>query len=120
MLGYVLDEIFAGHRAPSGHPERPARAAAGIAGRGTHVEPRAATDLELARVHTGAYLDELTRTVPGKSGWLDADTYFSPGTWAAALAAAGGVSELARQVMSGELQRGLAVVRPPGHHATAD
>ena len=26
MLGYVLDEIFAGHRAPAGHPERGARA----------------------------------------------------------------------------------------------
>ena len=27
-LGYVLDEIFIDHRAPSGHPERPARAEA--------------------------------------------------------------------------------------------
>ena len=27
-LGYVLDEIFVNHRAPSGHPERPARAEA--------------------------------------------------------------------------------------------
>jgi acetoin utilization deacetylase AcuC-like enzyme len=36
------------------------------------------------------------------------------------LAAAGSVCELARQVMRGELQRGLAVVRPPGHHATRD
>ena len=28
MLGFVLDDVFLGHRAPSGHPERPARAEA--------------------------------------------------------------------------------------------
>jgi acetoin utilization deacetylase AcuC-like enzyme len=128
MLGYVLDEVFVHHRAPHGHPERPARAVAvrdalttaGLQARGTLIAPRVATDEELARVHRGAYLDHLTRTVPGQSGWLDADTYFSPGTWDAALAAAGGVADLALRVLSGELARGLAVVRPPGHHATAD
>lgn len=127
MLGYVLDEIFAGHRAPAGHPERGARAdavrdalaGAGLRERGRSFAPRPATDEELARVHTGGYLDELTRTVPGQTGWLDPDTYYSPGTWAAARAAAGSVADLTVRVMSGELRSGLAVVRPPGHHAEA-
>ena len=127
-LGYVLDEIFVQHRAPSGHPERPARVeavrdalvAAGIAQAGTHVAIRPATDDELARVHAPGYLTELERAVPGKSGWLDPDTYFSPGTWDAARAAAGSACELATRVMAGEYTRGLAVVRPPGHHATHD
>jgi acetoin utilization deacetylase AcuC-like enzyme len=127
MLGYVLDDIFIqGHRAPSGHPERPARAEAvrdalvkaGIASRGTHIATRKATDAELAAVHGGSHLSELERVVPGKSGWIDADTYFSPATWDAALAAAGSTCELALRVMKGELQQGIAVVRPPGHHAT--
>ncbi len=125
MLGYVLDEVFVHHRAPSGHPERPARAeavrdalyAAGLREHGQQVAVRPARDEELARVHTGAYLDELTRVVPGNTGWLDPDTYYSPGTWDAVLAAAGSVSELALQVLSGQLSSGLAVVRPPGHHA---
>jgi len=128
MLGYILDEVFVNHRAPSGHPERPARAeavrdalnAAGIATRGRHVATRPATDDELARVHDAAYLDELTRLVPGKTGWLDADTYFSPGTWDAARAAAGSTTQLALDVLSGQLAQGIAVVRPPGHHATRD
>src|SRR5262249_20665188 len=127
-LGYVLDDVFVQHRAPSGHPERPARAeavrdallAAGIQGRGRHLATRAATDEELARVHHVAYLDELTRAVPGRSGWLDADTYFSPGTWEAASRAAGGVADLAQRGLAGELTRGLAVVRPPGHPAPRD
>ena len=109
MLGYVLDEVFVDHRAPSGHPERPARAEAvrsalmeaGIGALGRRVDARPATDDELARVHAVGYLDELTRRVPGKTGWLDADTYFSPGTWTAALAAAGGTIQLALDVLHG-------------------
>jgi acetoin utilization deacetylase AcuC-like enzyme len=128
MLGYVLDEIFAQHRAPSGHPERPARVeavrdallAAHIRERGTQIQIRAASDEELARIHSGAYLTELERVVPGKSGWLDPDTYFSPQTWNAARAAAGSACELATRVLSGELSQGIAVVRPPGHHATRE
>jgi acetoin utilization deacetylase AcuC-like enzyme len=128
MLGYVLDEVFVQHRAPSGHPERPARAeavrdalnAAGLAARGSHIATRAATDEELARVHTPTYLDALGKAVPGKSGWLDADTYFSPGTWEAARAAAGSTTQLALDVLHGRCARGIAVVRPPGHHATQD
>ena len=128
MLGYVLDEVFVQHRAPSGHPERPARAeairealvAAGIADRGTKIAPRVASDEELARVHRGSYLDELVKIVPGNTGWLDPDTYYSPGTWDTARAAAGAASELAIRVLDGSLVQGIAVVRPPGHHATAD
>jgi acetoin utilization deacetylase AcuC-like enzyme len=128
MLGYVLDEVFVQHRAPSGHPERGARAeavrdaltTAGIAARGRHIPVRAATDDELARVHGAAFLDDLVRRVPGNTGWLDPDTYFSPGTWDAARAAAGSAAALATMVLAGELASGLAVVRPPGHHATRD
>lgn len=127
-LGYILDEIFLTHQAPSGHPERPARAEAvrdalvdaGIATRAIAVAPRAATDEELARVHSAAMLSELERVVPGNEGWIDADTYFSRGSWAAALAAAGSACELATKVLSGELTQAIAVVRPPGHHATRD
>ena len=127
-LGYIVDDLFAEHRAPSGHPERPARAvavrdalaAAGIATSGTQVATRFATDAELAAVHAPAYLDELVKVVPGHTGWLDPDTYYSPKTWDAARAAAGSVSQLATDVLDGALSQGIAVVRPPGHHATRD
>lgn len=124
-LGYVLDEIFLEHRGPAGHPERPARAAAvrdalinaGIASLGTRILPRPATHEELTRVHGSAFLAELEKTVPGNSGWIDPDTYFSPGSWNAALAAAGSACDLATKVLAGEFQHAIAVVRPPGHHA---
>jgi len=48
MLGYVLDDVFIHHHAPSGHPERPARLAAvrdalrsaGLDSRGTQIAAR--------------------------------------------------------------------------------
>jgi acetoin utilization deacetylase AcuC-like enzyme len=128
QLGYVLDEVFIQHRAPSGHPERPARAeavrdalqAAGIAQRGECIATRPATDDELVRVHAPAYLDDLALVVPGNQGWLDADTYFSPRTWDAALAAAGSTVQLTLDVLHGRYSHGISVVRPPGHHATRD
>ncbi len=127
-LGYVLDEIFVNHRAPSGHPERPARAeairdaltAAGIAERGTRVPPRPVTDEELVRVHAASFLDELSKVVPGQTGWIDPDTYYSPGTWDAARAAAGAATQLTLDTVAGRFTQGIAVVRPPGHHATRD
>jgi acetoin utilization deacetylase AcuC-like enzyme len=128
QLGYILDEVFIQHRAPSGHPERPARAeavrdalqAAGIAQRGERLATRPATDDELVRVHAPAYLDDLALVVPGNQGWLDADTYFSPRTWDAALAAAGSTVQLTLDVLHGRYSHGISVVRPPGHHATRD
>ena len=127
-LAYVLDQVFTEHRPPHAHPERPERIdavrdalrAVRLAERGTALGLREATEDEIGRVHTAGYVSELTRQVPGQSGWLDADTYFSPGTWKAATAATGAVVDLTLAVLSGQFQRGMALVRPPGHHAEAD
>ena len=43
--------------------------------------------------------------------------YFSHGSSMAAALAAGAVVEVATAVWDGRLRNGLAVVRPPGHHA---
>lgn len=127
-LAYVLDDVFANHRPPGPHPERPERFTAardavrdaGLANRGTQLPSRKAKEAELGRIHTAGYLAELTRTVPGQSGWLDGDTYYSPETWDATVTAAAAAIDATAAVMSGQFERGLAIVRPPGHHAEAD
>jgi acetoin utilization deacetylase AcuC-like enzyme len=124
----VLDDIFLEHRAPLGHAESPDRARAiavalrdgGAESIAKTIAPRPATEVELHGAHSAAYLEELAKIVPNQSGWLDEDTFFSPGSWNAALAAAGGAVDLALASLSGEHPRGLAVVRPPGHHAEHD
>lgn len=124
-VGVIIDEVFLGHVPEGMHPERPERLAAaaraltenGVRERAALLPTRKASDEELGRVHTAGYLADLERLVPGRSGWLDEDTYFSPGSWPAVLAAAAGAVDLTRASIDGRLARGLAVIRPPGHHA---
>ncbi|RMH45366.1 MAG: histone deacetylase [Deltaproteobacteria bacterium] len=125
---YVLDEVFFRHRPPGPHPERPERLAAvrdalraaGAEERARRLPVREARQEELERVHAPAYVAELERTVPGHSGWLDGDTYYGPESWRAALAAAAAAVDVTAAVLDGGARRGLALVRPPGHHAEAD
>jgi acetoin utilization deacetylase AcuC-like enzyme len=137
--GLCTDARFRTHVAPGNHPERPARLTAvedELAARGLVPErnarlteasdarlvsapARPATRAELEAVHAPHYLDALERTVAsGGRGWLDPDTFYSDGSWPAALLAAGAAIDLSRRVLDGELATGLALVRPPGHHAT--
>ena len=46
--------------------------------------------------------------------------YIHPASWVAALLSAGGVVDLVTRVVAGDLQTGMALVRPPGHHAMRD
>jgi acetoin utilization deacetylase AcuC-like enzyme len=127
-LGYVLDDLFVRHRPPGPHPERPERLlaardalkGAGLERLGQAVPIRPAREEEIGRVHTAGYLAELSRRLPGQSGWLDPDTYYGPETYDAAMAAAAGAIDLAEMALAGRYRRGLALVRPPGHHAEPD
>jgi acetoin utilization deacetylase AcuC-like enzyme len=127
--GLCFDARFHAHRAPQDHPERPERlvaieralAEAGLVERCRRVAARPALRAELEKAHAAHYLDDLEAILHGaRSGWLDPDTFYSPGTWEAALYAAGATVEIAQQVHRGELDNGAAFVRPPGHHATRD
>ncbi len=124
-VALVRDPRFKDHEPTGLHPERPERLAAiesalaHSAGGCTNVEPRAATDEEILRVH-GADLLARLRSVEGKHVQLDADTYASPRSTEIARLAAGSAVDLARRVARGELDSGFALVRPPGHHAERD
>jgi acetoin utilization deacetylase AcuC-like enzyme len=81
------------------------------------IEPRAATEDDLARIHDRAYIGSVKQTA-GRAVALDPDTYTSPETYDIALLAAGAVIAGVDQVLAGERgTRALAMVRPPGHHA---
>ncbi|MEO8877042.1 MAG: histone deacetylase, partial [Polyangiaceae bacterium] len=80
------------------------------------IEAREATDEELARVHDAQYI-ELLAKVAGKSGYLDPDTYIGEGSIRAARSAAGSLAAMVEQIWNGDTARGVALLRPPGHHA---
>ncbi|MFZ7113049.1 MAG: histone deacetylase [Desulfatiglandales bacterium] len=71
----------------------------------------------LLTVHDPTYVDRLASTAGKKYTYLDPDTQTSPGSYEAALIAAGGLCEAINLVYSGALNNAFALVRPPGHHA---
>ena len=64
------------------------------------------------RAHVDAVRDHCAAGVP-----FDMDTPVSPGSWEAALRAAGAACALAEALLSGEAPTGFCGLRPPGHHA---
>jgi acetoin utilization deacetylase AcuC-like enzyme len=124
-IAVVDDERFDGHRAVEMHPERPERLVAARAGLKRAVAPeelvrvavRPVSDEEVLRVHSESHLRGLRDALSAGWGHIDADTFFSPASEEAAWLAAGGAVELCRAVVEGPVRRGLALLRPPGHHA---
>jgi acetoin utilization deacetylase AcuC-like enzyme len=126
-LALVDDPLFYEHRAPAGHPERPERldaaraaiAKANVSFSRLELAPRDASDEELCRVHSPAYINKLGHSA-GKSGYFDADTYYGPASVSAARRAAGGAIALTDALFNHEARFGVALLRPPGHHARPD
>ena len=126
MTAFIFSEAGYQHTVPEGHPERPERLTAireGFEQAGLNpprIEPIAATRDDLLRVHTAAHIDLIEETCARSAPYEDADTYMAPGSWNAALLAAGGAIEACKQVLDGAHENVFSAMRPPGHHAEAD
>ena len=122
---FVTHPAYLDHDPGRGHPERPQRLwaveagvlDAGLDGEVAFVPPRAAEVAELERVHSPEYVAALERFCRAGGGHLDADTAVAPGSWDAALMAAGAGLEASEQLVRGEATAAFCAVRPPGHHA---
>jgi acetoin utilization deacetylase AcuC-like enzyme len=105
------------------HPERPARIGAieaelerrGWLGYERREAPAAPLDAVTA-VHDEAYVDAV-RATSASGGSLDDETVLSPGSYRAALHAAGGACAMVDALMAGEARAAFCATRPPGHHA---
>jgi acetoin utilization deacetylase AcuC-like enzyme len=121
----VDDPLFDEHRSAGYHPERPERL--GAARRGVErsgvpmvrLAPHDAAPDELARAHDPAHVERLER-LAGRQGSIDADTFVAPRSVEAAKRAAGGAAALVEAIVDGSqaARAGVALLRPPGHHAT--
>ena len=122
--GIVRDNRYLEHYMGAGHPECPERLEAiyrmldeEMEDAPISVPVREAERSELLFVHTDRYIDEIASTDGIESTYLDPDTRTSPGSYRAALLAAGGLCEAVKSVNSRDLDKAFALVRPPGHHA---
>ena len=84
------------------------------------IKPRMATREELERFHTPDYLDRLEAMSAAQGGDAGSLTAFGTGGYDIARLSAGGALALTEAVVSGEVDNGYALTRPPGHHAEAD
>ena len=80
---------------------------------------------DLGRAHAAAYVARIadvlqTVATTGESVALDPDTVAGPGTWNAALRAAGAAVAATDAVIDRDVANAFCAVRPPGHHATRD
>jgi acetoin utilization deacetylase AcuC-like enzyme len=77
-----------------------------------------ASEEDLARVHTQAHIDFVKETAPSVGrAEIDPDTLMSPGSYHAALRAAGAAVAATDAVIAGTYDNAFCSVRPPGHHA---
>jgi acetoin utilization deacetylase AcuC-like enzyme len=113
------------HLTPAGHPERPDRLRA-IAQVLDHerfrdlvrAEAPAATPETIALCHPLDFIEEIRHATP-REGLvrLDPDTTMSPGSFEAALRAAGGAVQAVDDVVAKKFSNAFVATRPPGHHA---
>jgi acetoin utilization deacetylase AcuC-like enzyme len=115
------------HLTPAGHPEDPRRLEAvlealrapEIAGAVRVIEAPPAPRSALEAVHPAEHLDRLEAFCAAGGGRLDPDTGVSTGSYDTAVRAAGALLEVTGALERGDVDHGLAAVRPPGHHALA-
>lgn len=109
-----------------GHPEShlrmlrllPTLEAFGVLGELTAVSPILATPEQLRYVHLPALVEKVRQTAVQGGGLLDqGDTYATAESYNLARLAVGGCCEAVAQIMTGQARNGIALVRPPGHHA---
>lgn len=130
MTLLLRDPVFLDHDTGPGHPERPDRFrvasavldSSGLAGKCRSIPWTPANALAIARVHPGAYLDQISRVCEQGGGFLDPDTPVCPKSHEIALFASGALLAAVDGVLAKESghKSAFCLVRPPGHHSTPD
>ncbi|KAA3660561.1 MAG: histone deacetylase [Chloroflexi bacterium] len=80
--------------------------------------PKAASIKQLRRVHSSALIEQIRQVSSFGGGLLDhGDTYAMADSYNLARLAVGGSCHMVDAIMKGRAKNGIALVRPPGHHA---
>lgn len=121
--------IYAKHDTGFGHPETPLRYEvvmnalredAEFWNSLTEITPEKAAKGVVQAAHTPQHFKQVENAFADGYDRLDADTAISMESFEASLFAAGGAIAAVDAVMQNEVDNAFVVVRPPGHHATAE
>ncbi|MPZ14040.1 MAG: histone deacetylase [Chloroflexi bacterium] len=125
MTAIYTDATCLDHATP-GHPESPERlrvavaalrnAPEGAAFAWPDVRPAERTSIEA--VHSSSHVAYIADLAARGGGHVDPDTYVTPASYRAALAASGAALQAAHDVVAGRDANAFVLIRPPGHHAT--
>lgn len=130
MTWLLNDPVFLQHDTGPGHPERSDRLrvvakrlqSSGLAAKCTGLPWVAAKATDIARVHPGAYLQQIEEICSKGGGYLDPDTPVCPKSNEIALFASGAilaaVNAVLRENSPPNERTAFCLVRPPGHHST--
>jgi acetoin utilization deacetylase AcuC-like enzyme len=91
--------------------------ATGMTARMTTITPALATDEDILRVHTPAYLANVKSLSSQYGGQLGVSAFIGPGGYELALLSAGAAIAATDAVLTGAANNAYAFTRPPGHHA---
>jgi acetoin utilization deacetylase AcuC-like enzyme len=84
------------------------------------IEPEMLPESLLYEVHSAEMIERVKQISETGDSWIDLDTYVCKSDYETARLAAGGVVSVCQNVIQGETQNAYALVRPPGHHASAE
>lgn len=121
----IFVSVPASEHTLAGHPENAGRVEAilrlleeyQILGDLERIAPQAALLEQLTRVHTKGMVEMVRQASAQAWQQLDADTYVTPSSYDLARLAAGSAAAAVDKIMTGAARTGLALLRPPGHHA---
>ncbi|HIH00395.1 MAG TPA: histone deacetylase [Thermoplasmata archaeon] len=84
------------------------------------IKPEMISEKLLHEVHSSEMIERIKEISKQGDSWIDLDTYVSKSDYETARLAVGGVAQVCRNVVKGDAQNAYALVRPPGHHASAE
>ncbi len=127
--GFLYDERYLLHITSPGHPEIPDRLKAiykGIKDAGLLpelklIQARKADMHQIETMHQKYYIQRFKQMCGAGITQMDSpDNQICAETFEIALLAVGGILDVGRRVMEGEIDNAFCAVRPPGHHAERD
>ncbi len=126
-IGILRDNIFLEHKTGYDHPENPSRLRSiyRMLDRDCpegyiYISPESASIEQIELVHSPSYIDKVLKTADYLFSTLSPDTPVSSLSYKAAFYAVGGCIKIAQLLVDRKLDMGIALIRPPGHHALKD